>query len=128
MQSVSFVLKNSPIALSFNFRHYKDAEDLFKKAKTETLAFLNKSPAAFTSIEIVDDFDTKALIFLSDVSAITLTEYAKDMKKNGELQLLQAKADLQTQSSAKSDIGLRMLGDAANRDDLLPGEKKILKA
>lgn len=117
MQAVSFILRNSPVALIFNFKNYKDAEDLFKKANNCT----------DLKIETEDDFNVKGVIFLSDVAAITLSEYAKEMKKNAEIQLMQVKVDLQAQALAKNDIGLRMLGDAANaaNNDFIPGEKKL---
>lgn len=122
MYYINFIIKNSPLALSYTFKAYKSADDLFKRA---TASFKSD-----TVIDIEDDFDFKSTMDMSIVACITFSDYAKEMKKNGEVQILQAKADLQTQAAGRNDIGLRMLGEQANRveNGLLPGEAKILKA
>lgn len=106
MYTVNMIPKNSPNALTFVFKAYKNADDFYKKssnALTESLI-----------IETEDDFETKAIVRMSDISSITFSEYAKDMEKNGDLQILQHKGQLKTQSKAKNDVGLQMLDRSLN--------------
>lgn len=104
MYSVNFFFKNNPNALSFIFKAHKNASDLYSKAQKEQV----------NSLEMADDFGMQGFVNMSTVSAVTFNETEKDMEKNGQLQILQAKNDLKTQSLAKSDIGLQMLTRQAN--------------
>lgn len=114
MYSVSFLVKNSPIALMFTFKAHKAAEDLFKKGSsilgTEEM------------IEVKDDYEMESKIDMGTIAAINKSDYHQEMKKNGDIQILQAKADAQTQSRAKQDIGLRIMNEA---NDIIPGEHKL---
>lgn len=101
MLTVNIIPKNSPNTLSFIFKAFKEADSVYKKA----LLSLKENEI----IEIEDDFETKAVIRMSDIAAITFSEYEKDMDKNGDLQIIQHKCQLKTQSKAKNDIGLQML-------------------
>ena len=98
METVNFFFKNSGGTLSFVFKAHKNSDEAYKRAVAEP-----------SFIEIEDDFGLKATIDMDSVAAITINEVEKDMYKQGQLQILQAKADLKTQSEAKNDIGLQML-------------------
>ena len=92
------VLKNNPNSLTLVFKAHKRADDLYKKA----LASIGK-------IEEEDDFGCKLAVDMSEVAAITFSEFEKDMDKNNELQLIQHKAQLKAQSRARNDMGLQIL-------------------
>lgn len=119
MYSVSLLIKNSQVALMFNFKSFKAADDLFKKVRALV--------STAQTFDLEDDYEMRSTVDMSTVAAVSFSEYVKEMIKNGQIQILQAKSDLQTQTLAKNDIGLRMLGDAANRADTIPGEHKIVK-
>lgn len=106
MYMTNLIPKNSPNALTFVFKAHKSAEDLYKKS----VAAINTDEI----IECIDDFDTKAIIRMSDIVAVTFSEYEKDMEKNGDLSIIQHKSQLKTQNKAKNDVGLRLLDSASN--------------
>lgn len=101
MLTVNLIPKNSPNALTFVFKAFKEADSVYKKALS---AF-----ASGEIIEIEDDFGAKSAILMAEMGAVTFSEYEKDMDKNGDLQIIQHKSQLKTQSKAKNDIGLQML-------------------
>ena len=72
---------------------------MYKKALASTAA----------KIEAEDDYGTKLVIDMSDVAAVTFSEYEKDMDKNMDLQIIQHKAQLKAQSKAKNDMSLQIL-------------------
>lgn len=117
MFSVSFLVKNSPIAMMFTFKAHKLADDLYKKG-----CKLLKTDGV---IEMKDDYGMESSIDMSSIAAVNKSEYEQEMKKNGDIQILQAKQDLKTKTMAQQDIGLRMLGDEANRAEQIPGEHKL---
>lgn len=119
MYAVTLLMKNSPVALSYTFKAHKKAEEFFKLASSN----IKKD----VSVDIEDDFEMKSSIDMMAVASVSFSEYTKEMKKNGEIQLLQAKADIATQTQAKNDVGLRIAGDALNRAGPLPGEFKLVK-
>lgn len=104
MQIVNFILKNNPSALTLVFKAFKSADDLYRKAINST----------DKKIEAEDDFGCKLSIDMSDVAAVTFSEYEKDMDKNMDLQIVQHKSQLKAQSRAKNDIGLQMLEKSAS--------------
>jgi len=97
------LLKNQPNSLTLVFKAYKAGDDLYRKA-------LN----SISKIEVEDDFGLKMAIDMSEVAAITFSEYSKDMDKNMDLQIIQHKAQLKAQTTARNDIGLQMLEKQAN--------------
>lgn len=103
METVNFILKNNPNALTLVFKAHKNADDLYKKSL--------KSDG---KIEAEDDFGLKLAIDMSEVAAVTSSEYEKDMDKNGDMQIIQHKSSLKTQSKAKNDIGVQMLERQTN--------------
>lgn len=106
MLTVNFVPKNSSNTLSFVFKAFKNADELYRKA--------NSALKDGSIIDVEDDFETKGTIRMEDVAALTFSEYEKDMDKNGDLQIIQHKSQLKTQNKAKNDVGLRLLDGAAN--------------
>lgn len=101
MYTVNFIPANSPNALTFVFKSYKNGDDLFRKGL--------KAIKDEDFIECEDDFSTKAGIKGADISSVTFSEYEQDMDKNGDLQLIQHKSSLKTQKKAENDIGLQLL-------------------
>lgn len=85
------------------FKAHKNAEDLYKKALTSV-----------PNIEAEDDYGLKLSVIMSEVAAITFSEYADDMDKNMDLQIVQHKSQLKAQTKARNDIGLQMLEKSAN--------------
>lgn len=104
MLTVNLIPKNSPNALTFVFKHFKNADELYKKA---SLALKDES-----IIEAEDDFETRCIVRMGDIAAITFSEYEKDMDKNGDMQIIQHKCRLKTENKAKNDVGLRLLDSA----------------
>jgi hypothetical protein len=103
MFTVNFILKNNPNSLTLVFKAHKAAEDLYKKA-------LN----SVSKIQEEDDFGLKISIDMSEVVAVTFSEYENDMDKNMDLQIIQHKCQLKGQAKARNDIGLQMMEKAAN--------------
>lgn len=101
---MNFVLKNNPNSLTLVFKAHKSADDFYRKSVN---SFDNK-------VEDEDDFGTKLAINMSDVAAVTFSEYEKDMDKNMDLQIIQHKSQLKGQSKARNDIGLQMLEKSAS--------------
>lgn len=104
--TVNFLLKNSPNSLTFVFKAFKNADELYKKG----LSLIK----TMESLECEDDYETRGVIDMSSISAVTFGDYEKDMNKNGEMQIIQAKSQLRTQSLAKSDVGLQMASSLIN--------------
>lgn len=50
---------------------------------------------------------------MGTVAAVTIGDIERDLDRQGELALLQAKGQLRSQVNAKNDKGLAMLNDAA---------------
>lgn len=51
---------------------------------------------------------------MSEIASMTFSEYANDMDKNMDLQIIQHKSQLKAQAKAKNDMGLQMLEKQAN--------------
>lgn len=98
MLTVNFLLKNNPNNLTLVFKAFKNADDAYRKA-------LNSG----CKVEFEDDFGLKLYVDMLEVSSVTFSEYSKDMDKNMDLQIIQHKAQLKAQTTARNDIGLQML-------------------
>lgn len=94
MNSVNFIFKNSPLSLSFVFKTYKNADELFKKASASLRVGF---------IEAEDDFGGKCKIDMESVAGISLSEIEKEMDKRGEVSLLEVKAQTKFQNRANSE-------------------------
>ena len=81
------------------FKAYKDASDAYTKS--------SKFPNEKLTFE--DDYGLKLAIDMADVASVTFSEYANDMDKNMDLQIIQHKAQLKAQAKAKQDMTLHML-------------------
>lgn len=103
MLTVNFLLKNNPNNLTLVFKAFKNAEDAYKKA------LISGCQVGFE-----DDYGLKLSINMDEVASVTFSEYEKDMDKNMDLQIIQHKARLKAQNTARNDIGLQMLEKAAN--------------
>lgn len=104
MYTVNFLLKNNPNNLTLVFKAFAEAERAYNKAIVPTEK----------RIEFEDDYGLKLVISMSDVASATFSEYAIDMDKNMELQIIQHKAQLKAQARAKQDMTLHMLEKQAN--------------
>lgn len=89
------------MSLNYSFKGFKSADDLFRKASK-----------ADGRIEIEDDYGSRGSVDVTGAS-INFTDISKDLDRNGEQQILQAKASLKTKKQADSDIGLRMMQNSA---------------
>lgn len=103
MYTVNIILKNSPVALSFMFKAFKAADDLYCKVQKCTTP----------KIELEDEYDTKTSISMDCVAAVSVSDFSKDMDKNGEMSIIQHKSQLKAQNLAKNDVGLALLNRAA---------------
>lgn len=103
MLTVNFLLKNNPNNLTLVFKAFAEADRSYKKTIGST-----------AKLEFEDDYGLKLSIDMSEVASVTFSEYAKDMDKNMDLQIIQHKAQLKAQTAARNDIGLQMLEKQAN--------------
>lgn len=97
MYSVSIIFKNSPTTLGFTFKAFKNAEDLY----TKLTVFEDK-------YVIEDDYGLQAQIYGDDVAGFTFLDMAKEFDKQGEIALLQARAQAKAQNLARSDASLAL--------------------
>lgn len=109
MYVVNFILKNCTSALSFNYKLAKTATDVYKRG-TEELKIHKPFPHAIT---VSDDYGQDATVEMNAVAAVTFGDIERDLDRQGETALLQAKAQLRSQMNAKNDKGLAILSDAA---------------
>ena len=100
MYTVNFIMKNSPNSVTFIFKAFKNADQLYKKANTENLGL---------ALQAEDDYGLIGSIKMQDVSAVTFSEFAKEMDRNADMGLIQHKSNLKAQNTAKTDIGLQVL-------------------
>lgn len=107
--SVNFIFKNCASALSFSFKSFKNADDCKKKG----FAALSSEGGLAPIIEVSDDFEQYAKVDMFTVAAVTMGDIEKDLDRQGEVGLLQAKSQLRAQVNANQDKGLAMLNDAA---------------
>lgn len=106
MICVNFILKNCTSALSLSFKNFKNADEARKKG----FYALGTSE----QIEITDDYEQHVKIDMGTVASVTMGDIEKDLDRQGEISLIQAKAQLRSQVNAKNDKGLAMLSGAAN--------------
>lgn len=104
MFSVNFIFKNCSSALSFSFKAYKNADQLYKKGQS----------LAEERLLAEDDYGQMASIDMSTVSAISFGDIEKDLDRQGELSILQTKSQMRTQIAGKNDAHIRMLGTQLN--------------
>jgi len=104
MISVNFIFKNCASALSLSFKAFKNADDLRRKA-TSLLGTTG-------NFECCDDYDQVASVDMGTVAAVSMGDIEKDLDRQGELGILQSKAQMRAQVSANNDKGLSMLANA----------------
>lgn len=106
MYTVNIAFKHTSNIVTFVFKNYKDADDLFKVArKVINTDYL---------LDEEDDYNLKSVIDMLSVASVTFSDFEKDMDKGCEMALIQTKSQLKAQNLAKSDVGLQMLGRVAN--------------
>lgn len=101
MYSVNFIFKNCSSALSLCFKAYKNADETRKRGYD----VLGDS----SILKVEDDYDQHAAIDMSTVACISIGDLEKDLERQGEVSLLQAKAQMRAQNLASSDAGLNIL-------------------
>lgn len=105
MYNVNFIFKNSPNILSLT---YKDSA--IAQKKFEEFSQMHEGRACTR-----DDYGMDVVVDMSDVSALSCGNYTRELEKQGEMQIIQAKATLKTQKMAQNDIGLQVLNGATNK-------------
>lgn len=103
MYAVSLLLKNSGLSQSFYFKAFKNADECFRKVFSSTEAM----------IRIEDDFNARGTFLHDSISAVSFSDIEEDMKRNGEMQIIQHKATLRTQQLAKGDPTLAILNNSS---------------
>lgn len=93
--------------MSFCFKAYKNADELYKKG-THTLTSLERPVGV---IDAEDDFEQRAVIDMTTVSGVTFGDVEKDFARQGEVSVLQNKAQLRAQNLMRSDAGSQLLND-----------------
>lgn len=106
MFTINFLFKNSPNFISLTFKERVGAREKFD--------FANKNVGVSLKNEFSDDYGMTAAVDMAQISAVTFSEYSKEMDRNGEAQIIQAKATLKTQKLAQNDIGLQVLSKGIN--------------
>lgn len=114
MYIVNFAFKNSSSALSFTFKAFKNAEEAFKKGKAAISSQSN------SVVELQDDYEQFAVIDMETVSAVNFANIEVDMNRQGEVSIIQNKAQLRAQNLANNDASLHMLS-SANRPSIISG-------
>lgn len=107
MYAVSILLKSSALSQSFYFKAFKNADELYKKSRT----IIGSNPA--TVLDVEDDFNARGGFDSVDLAGVSFTDIEEDMKRNGEMQLIQHKATLRTQQIAKGDPTLQLMNSAS---------------
>jgi len=103
LYAVSILLKNSALSQSFYFKAFKKADETYKRALSSP-----DSP-----LVIDDDFGGRASFLFTEIAAMSFTDIEEDMKRNGEMQVIQHKAQLRTQQLAKADPQLQLMNSSA---------------
>lgn len=117
MYSVNFIFKNCASALSFAFKAHKNASELHAKGQRMLISL--ERPIGVIDAE--DDYDQKASIDMNTVAAVSMGDVEKELERQGEVGILQAKAQMRAQSLANSDAGLRMLSENNKPSTILKG-------
>ncbi len=99
MYAVSILLKNSALSQSFYFKAFKKADELFKALSS------NIPPL----MPFEDDYGAKGSFLFDQLAGISFTDIEEDMKRQGEMQVIQHKAQLRTQQLAKADPQLQLM-------------------
>lgn len=103
MYAVSILLKNSALSQSFYFKAFKNADELLK-------GLTALSP---TLMPFEDDYGARGSFLISEIAGVSFTDIEEDMKRTGEMQLLQHKAQLRTQQIAKADPALQLMSSTS---------------
>lgn len=103
MYAVSILLKNSALSQSFYFKAFKKADELFKG-----LTALQPVIMPFE-----DDFGSRGSFLIAEIAGVSFTDIEEDMKRTGEMQVIQHKAQLRTQQLAKADPALQLMNSSS---------------
>jgi hypothetical protein len=100
MYSVSFMFRNSSNSIGLTFKEHKDAVAAHAKWQMDSALM----------IQIKDDFGQNAVINMQDVAVCTLGDIGKELERQGEIQLLQARTQAKMQSVFRNDPTLKLIG------------------
>ncbi len=106
MYMVNFIFKNSATTLPFAFNSFVTAEAIYKQA----LGLVQSGESVFLSV--ADDFESRAAIDATSIAAVNFVDVDADFKRAGDVQILQAKATMRTQSQAKNDPVFNLMSTA----------------
>jgi hypothetical protein len=109
MYAVSVMLKNSSAFQPLYFKHFKNADEAYKKIKN----IIALSEVEAVSVVIEDDFESFASIVINNIAAVSFTDVEREFEKQAELEILRTKAMLRGQAIAKNDPALSMLNQQA---------------
>lgn len=82
---VNFVLRQSNVQIGFVFEVFKNADELYRRGVAELNDVCSHSTTRephSSTIEITDDFDSRANIDMSDVVCVVFNDIEKETKKN----------------------------------------------
>lgn len=110
MYAVSLLFRNSGTTQSFYFKAFKNADDFYRKA----------SDVSANLIEVHDDFESRGWFDRKELMGVSFTDIEKEMDKQGQMQIIQAKATLRAQNLANNDAGLKLLNQTAASNIVRP--------
>lgn len=111
--SVNIIFRNCASALSLSYKAHKNADEARNKVQKMLCNVLNSPISGENVMDISDDYDQICSVDMSTVSAVSMGDIEKDLDRQGEVGLLQTKAQLRAQTLANNDAGLRMLSGAS---------------
>lgn len=100
MYAVSILLKNSALSQLFYFKAFKNADEVYRSKRSDFL-------------EVEDDYAARGHFIVSEIAGLSFTDIEEDMKRQGEVQVIQHKAQLRTQQIAKADPALQLMSSAS---------------
>lgn len=108
MYAVNFIFKNNSVSMGFTFKAHKNAHDLVKQAEP-----LIGTPGGIgKGLVIKDDFACIGKVDMAEVAAVVMNDLKEEFDKQGEVGLMQARAQAKAQQMAKSDHALRIIQPA----------------
>lgn len=111
MYTVNILLRHTSTPITLVYDSAASARALFDRLHQAV-----KPPAGATSKPIVvkDDYELEGFVLPEDIASVTFSDFNKDMEKNGDLSLAQAKAQVKAQNAARNDPGFAILNSSAN--------------
>lgn len=117
MNGINILFKKSSITLPLHFKNYKKADEIRKEisqAKKEyearnNLAILSD---AKSNIVIEDDYGSIAELDLEEISGVILVDLHREFDRQGEVGIIQAKAQKRSQDNFRADPANKIIQPA----------------